>query len=130
MKRKIIGFGCACILATMMTMTALAVATASFNSVLPAYQGDTEVSTVKRATTSPTWQINISSIGTGTNAVCAWTELTDGYNLSSPYVQVSKGIKIMKYDSLPNVGKNVTLNLDNPVYSSSTVAVNGEWSPN
>lgn len=128
MKKRFIGIGCICLLIFMMTASVFA-ATASFSGNLPVKQGDTEVSKVKRATSSSTWMINISKIGTGTSKVCAWTELEDGYNLSSPYKQVGTGEKSMSYTALPAIGKNVVLNLDNPVYMTSTVSVSGKWSP-
>lgn len=53
-------------------------------------------------------------------------------NLSDPYNQVraNNNYQTVSYSSTPNTGTNVILNLDNPVQSSSTVSVSGEWTPN
>ncbi len=66
-----------------------------------------------------------------TNTVCAWTEGSLGNNYSSTYVQVGVGNHTMAYDlSVPSVGDNVVLNMDNPVMTSDVVGVKGDWSPN
>ena len=116
-----------------MSITAMA-ATADFTGNLPEKQGDTEISTVGRQDASVDhFTITISSLGSGTSSVRAWTEGSAGGNYSSPYNEASNGkttnIKYYEND-LPKQGKNVTLNLDNPVYMSTTVYVSGSWTPN
>ena len=107
-------------------------ATANFSGTLPANQGDTEVSTVAKANNvDQFFSIKVSSLGGNGSAVRAWTESSVGANYSSPYNQANKGVTTwIYYSSVPGKGKNVTLNLDNPVYTSSTVSVSGSWSPN
>lgn len=107
-------------------------ATTTFSGSLPANQGDTEISKVRKAnSTTKYFTITISSIGKGTNKVCAWTEGSWGGNYSSPYNQVGIGTKSFSYykNDYPKKGDNVILNLDNPVYMSSTVSVSGSWNP-
>ena len=107
-------------------------ATANFSGTLPANQGDTEVSTVAKANNvDQFFSIKVSSLGGIVSAVRAWTEYSVGADYSIPYNQANKGVTTwIYYSSVPGKGKNVTLNLDNPVYTSSTVSVSGSWSPN
>ncbi|MEK5033167.1 hypothetical protein MKY96_17050 [Paenibacillus sp. FSL R7-0302] len=109
-------------------------ATATFSGTLPSNQGDTEISTVSRANEWNVVQyfsIKITSLGSGYSSVRAWTENSTGINLSSPYTEVTLNNQAtVSYDSYPAKGLNVTLNLDNPVYTSSSVSVGGNWSPN
>jgi len=121
--------------AMMMIMATTAyAATATFSGILPAYQGDTEVSTVARAHDSTSYKyftITITSLGTGYDSVRAWTENTLGGNLSDPFKQVSKNVQTnVYYTTVPSMGTNVVLNLDNPVYTSESVSVGGTWTPN
>lgn len=109
----------------------------SFSAILPAYQGDVEVSTVARSNSSNSvkyFSIKLTSIDQGYTHVRAWTEKTLGANLSDPYNQVradNSWWTVNYYaDKEPSKGDNVTLNLDNPVYTSATVNVAGEWTPN
>lgn len=114
-----------------LSMSALA-ANTKFTADLPKYQMDTEVSTVRKAKDTSYFTITISTIGAGTNAVCAWTEgdLT-GLNYSSPYNQVERGTENIDYALLqPKPNENVVLNLDNPVSLNYTVYVTGSWDPN
>lgn len=107
-------------------------ATANFSGTLPANQGDTEVSTVAKANnTDQFFSIKVNTLGGTGSAVRAWTESSAGSNYSNPYNQANKGVTTwIYYSNIPAKGKNVTLNLDNPVYTSSTVSVTGSWSPN
>lgn len=122
----------ACVaLAICMSLSAFA-ATAPFTGYLPANQGDTEISTVRKETSTNYFSIHIYILGDATNKVCAWTEGdSTGYNYSSPYNQVEVYEPTdIKYTHVPDIGENVVLNLDNPVDISSSVIVAGEWSPN
>ena len=119
-----------CALAFGLTMTAFAAST-SFSATLPAHQGDTEVSTVRKATSTKSFSITINSIGSGTDTVCAWTEGdSTGTNYSSPYNQVGIETKSFSYTTQPEIGENVVLNLDNPVDIATSVKVTGSWTPN
>lgn len=90
-----------CALAFGLTMTAFAAST-SFSATLPAHQGDTEVSTVRKATSTKSFSITINSIGSGTDKVCAWTEGdSTGTNYSSPYNQVGIETKSFSYTTQP-----------------------------
>lgn len=129
MKKRIIGFTCACMAVLMMGMTVFA-ASANFSTYLPIHQGDKEVSTIKKESTYDYFMVNFSSIGSGTTKVCVWTEKPGGENYSSPSKQVGTGMNVVKYSTTPEVGKNVVLNMDNPVYVSYTVPVSGVWTPN
>lgn len=130
MNKKMITATLGCALALGLTMTAFA-ASANFTATLPAHQGDTEVSTVRKATEDKSFSITIDSIGSGTDKVCAWTEGdTTGTNYSSPYNQVGVETKSISYTTQPKVGENVVLNLDNPVDISTSVKVTGSWTPN
>jgi len=118
---------------SMLFATSAFAATAQFTGSLPANQGDTEVSTVARANASDVlkiFYINIKKLDTGYSAVRAWTEGSWGGNYSNPYNEAYLGQYWLDYTTTPSEGANVTLNLDNPIYTSSTVAVEGEWSPN
>ncbi|MEC0229093.1 hypothetical protein [Paenibacillus alba] len=120
---------------SMLFATSAFAATAPFSGNLPANQGDTEISTVARANNADVveyFSIKVTSLGTGYTAVRAWTEGSAGGNYSSPYteVQANSNWATPSYTSTPSKGTNITLNLDNPVYTSSSVAVAGEWSPN
>lgn len=119
-------------LAMCMSLSVFA-ATTRFTGYLPAYQGDTEISTVRKETSTAHFTIEMLVIdGTDTDKVCAWTEGdSTGYNYSSPYNQVAKGeLTDIDYSHVPDIGENVVLNLDNPVSLDHTVAVGGDWSPN
>lgn len=110
-------------------------ATAKFSGTLPSKQGDTEISTVARANDADEvkyFSVKITSIDTGYSAVRAFTEKGNGDNLSDPYTEVAANGKYatINYTTVPSSGTNVVLNLDNPVYTTSTVSVSGEWSPN
>ena len=129
MKKKIIALGIGCMMLLGMTMGVFA-ASATFSVNLPVKQGDTEVSTIKKEKTQDYFWVVINTIGSGTNKVCAWAEGDLGANLSSPTKQIAVGGHAINYTSIPNVGKRVTLNLDNPVYLTYTVAVTGSWTPN
>ena len=112
--------------------TSVFAATASFSGILPKYQGDTEVSVVRRASDNTGYfTIRVDSIQYGTNSVCAWTEGSWGGNYSNPYNQAGIGDKRnISYSTPPAKGENVILNLDNPVNVDYTVEVSGIWSPN
>lgn len=116
---------------TMCISLSVFAASTSFSAKLPANQGDTEVSTVrKESSTTDYFTITVNSIGTGTDKVCAWTEGdSTGFNYSSPYNQVGKETKNIKYSHIPDKGENVVLNLDNLVSLSYTVSVSGSWDP-
>lgn len=118
-----------CVLAFDLTMTAFAAYT-GFSATLPAHQGDTEVSTVRRASNATHFTITVDSIDNGTN-VCPWTagDSTDK-NYSSPYTQAGVETKDTSYAKLPNIGENVVLNLDNPVDLPTFVKVSSSWTPN
>ncbi len=122
-----------CTLAMCMSISVFA-ATTKFSGELPKQQGDTEISTVRRAgSTQKYFTIHVVNLDNVTNAVCAWTEGdSTGLNYSNPYVQVQKGRTTnVKYDKhVPDIGENVVLNLDNPVYLDYAVSVSGNWTPN
>lgn len=123
------------VITMILTISAIA-ATANFSGYLPANQGDTEISTVARLHDFLSYKyftIKITSLGSGYTSARAWTESGLGTNLSSPYTEVTKNVlKNISYytNYVPYPGVNVTLNLDNPVYTSSTVSVAGYWTPN
>lgn len=130
MNKKMITVPLGCVFAFGLTMTAFAVST-NFTANLPAHQGDTEVSTVRKATEEKDFSITIDSIQDGTNQVCVWTEGdSTGKNYSSPYNQVGKETKSIPYTTQPSIGENVVLNLDNPVDIETSVKVTGSWTPN
>ena len=106
-------------------------ATTEFNGKLPTYQGDIEISTVRKEASTEYFSITMTYFGSGTDKVCAWTEGdSTGYNYSSPYNQVGLESKDIDYSHVPDIGENVVLNLDNPVSVNYTVWVAGKWSPN
>lgn len=103
----------------------------SFEDVLPPNQGDTEVSTVAYAANKNNFNIIITSLSGGYTAVRAWTESSFGSNYSNPYWEMSVGGNwTVPYSSIPSLGANVTLNLDNPVSTTTTPTVKGKWTPN
>lgn len=113
-----------------LSVFAATTATASFSVELPKKQGDAEVSKVRKATETVYFTVTINSIGTGTDKVCVWTEGdSTGYNFSDPSKQVGLGPNAIFYTHVPDVGENVVLNMDNPVYLDYTVAVTGSWDP-
>ncbi len=112
-------------------------ATANFTGNLPANQGDNEISTVGRANNSNVYtyfKVKITSLDSGYTTVRAWTEkdgIFGGGNYSSPYNEADLNVnESISYDNVPSKGDNVVLNLDNPVSTSSTVSVEGNWTPN
>lgn len=121
----------ACIVLVMcMSLSAFA-ATAPFVGKLPAHQGDTEISTARKETSTGHFSITLEYIGYGTDKVCAWTEGdSTGFNYSSPYTQVGLGRTDVGYSYTPDISENVVLNLDNPVNLDYAVNVSGSWSPN
>lgn len=130
MRKKITAIALGCVLTLGLSITAFA-ASASFSATLPAHQGDTEVSTVRKATDAKNFSITIDSIGSGTDQVCAWTEGdSTGTNYSSPYNQVGIETSSVTYTKQPQIGENVVLNLDNPVDLATSVKVSGSWTPN
>ncbi|WP_289137373.1 hypothetical protein [uncultured Brevibacillus sp.] len=118
----------------MLLGTSAYAATANFEGKLPANQGDTEISTVGRTNKPDAFKyfnIKITSLDSEYTSVRAWTEGWTGSNYSNPYNEAELNvITQIAYDSVPSKGDNVTLNLDNPVYTSSSVAVKGNWNPN
>lgn len=106
----------------------------SFSVKLPADRGDVEVSTVAKSSSTDYFTIDITSMSSG-SSVCAWTESrVTGNNYSDParQIDVSAGnTNVSYYDSpSPSPGDDVVLNLDNPIFTSSTPTVSGEWTPN
>lgn len=104
----------------------------NFAVALPAHQGDIELNAIAREHDSSTYKyftITIRDIQSG-NAVRAWTETTWGSNLSKPekyaYIQTQN----MPYDTVPDAGTNVKLNMDNPKDVDVTNSVIGSWTPN
>ena len=91
-----------------------------FSANLPANRGDKEVSKAARASSNVShFSIMINLISDGYTAVRVWG-VTSPYEWAVPY-----------YDnSVPAMGTNVTLNLDNPVYTSASPTVSGKWTPN
>lgn len=108
-------------------------ATANFSATIPAKQGDTEVSTVARAggiQENQFFDITLQTLTAGYSSLRAWAEVGTGTNVSSPYQEaLVKHTTRMKYTRsvLPRV--NVTLNLDNPVYTTSKLHATGQWTP-
>ena len=106
----------------------------SFSTKLPANQGDTEVSTVARASDSVDhFNIQINSLSNGYTAVRAWAEGSWGGNYSDPYWELGVGSNWNVYyysNNIPSRGTNITLNLDNPVSTTITPSVSGKWTPN
>lgn len=96
----------------------------SFSTKLPANQGDTEVSTVARASDSVDhFNIQINSLSNGYTAVRAWAEGSWGGNYSDPYWELGVGSNWNVYyysNNIPSKGTNITLNLDNPVMAKNT----------
>lgn len=75
MKKKIVSITLSCALILGLSITAFA-ASGNFTATLPAHQGDTEVSTIRKETEAKTFSITVDSIGSGTDKVCVWTEGT------------------------------------------------------
>ena len=102
----------------------------SFSTKLPANQGDTEVSTVARASDSVDhFNIQINSLSNGYTAVRAWAEGSWGGNYSDPYWELGVGSNWNVYyysNNIPSKGTNITLNLDNPVSTTITPSVSGK----
>lgn len=134
-KLGVIALGAILLMATS-TMVYAASAWDSFSVNLPANQGDKEVSKVTRGSSDIShFSILISSIGGGYTAVHAWCETGLGGNVSNPFYQLGVTSPyewaVPYYDGKsPSMGTNVTLNLDNPVYTSATPSVSGRWTPN
>lgn len=104
-----------------------------FSGTIKANQADTEISTVKRATDKNYFQVEIVFYGNTQTYVNAWAEKDDlwGTNLSSPSIGVQIATeKSIVYNTIPNTGVNVTLNLDNPVKESAAYTIEGNWTPN
>lgn len=118
----------------MLFATSAFAATANFSGNLPPKQGDTEISKVARLNNSNVYKyftIKITSLGSGYTSVRAWTEGALGSNYSSPYEEANLNVsRSISYDFVPIQGANVTLNLDNPVYTTTSVSVSGNWTPN
>lgn len=118
---------------TLLLGTTVFAASANFSGNLPPNQGDTQVSTVARASSDVKhFTISITKLGSG-NAIRAWTEGGLGDNYSDPYNQVpfSGTYNVLYYtNKIPGKGQNTTLNLDNPINTSASVPVGGNWSPN
>ena len=130
MKRKFLSILLSCALVLSLSITAFAAST-SFSATIPAHQGDTEVSKVRKETNEGSFSITVDFLSTGTDKICAWTEGdSTGTNYSSPYNQVGKETKSFDYTNQPKIGENVVLNLDNPVDSSLAATARGSWTPN
>lgn len=134
--KKLLGGALAVAAVMTMSLTAFAASTVAwddFSATLPKNQGDTEVSTVARsnsASTEKNFTVNITSMPSGYTAVRAWTEKPAGANYSNPYKQIGSGESDVSYSTTPAQGKNVVLNLDNPVKTTKTPTVKGKWTPN
>lgn len=118
-----------CLSLMCLSATAFA-ATSTFSSTLKAKQKDTEVSTIRKATDTQSFKVTITDIGKDESALCVWTEGDLGKNFSSPYNQMGVETKSFDYTKTARIGKNITLNIDNPVYRTYAVPVVGEWTPN
>lgn len=130
MKRKFLSIILSCALVLGLSVTAFAAST-KFSATIPAHQGDTEVSTVRKETSKESFSITVDFLSTGTDKICAWTEGdSTGINYSSPYNQVGIETKSFNYTRQPDIGENVVLNLDNPVDSSLAATASGSWTPN
>lgn len=105
----------------------------NFNFDLPTYSADYETGLIGRVNTTTTKKYFTVTVSTlGTSAVRVWTEDRYGYNFSGPYKNsIATGTYNCSYDiAVPNQGENVKLNLDNPVYTSTTPRITGKWTPN
>ena len=67
-EEKIISITLSCAVVLGLSITAFA-ASGDFAATLPAHQGDTEVSTIRKETEAKNFSITIDSIGTGTDKV-------------------------------------------------------------
>jgi hypothetical protein len=132
LKKKILASVFAVALATSVLSISAFAASDTINDLLPPNQGDTEVSTVAReSSTVGYFTITIDSISGGYTSVRAWTEVgLFGNNCSSTNKSVGVGTTNCPYSDIPQAGENVTLNLDNPVYTTDTPRVIGSWTPN
>jgi hypothetical protein len=136
-KKAIVSLMLVCVVTLALTLSAYALAWGTFNNhTIPANQGDTEVSTVKRdnnATTVKHFTISITGLTNGYTAICAWTETPTGSNYSNPGNQISLATNqnVDYYSTnVPGKGDNVVLNFDNPVYTSTAISTSGTWTPN
>lgn len=109
-------------------------ATDTFSISLPAQQGDTELPAVKKTTSSEIFWVFLDSVGTASDtftSVMAWTESPMGVNYSDPTHEVDEGTSTaIAYNNTPAIGKNVVLNMDNPIYTTLSPVAVGEWTPN
>lgn len=105
-------------------------AVASFSGKLPAHQSDEEISTVRKATTKAYFTVNMSKIGNSISRVNAWTESRWlGINYSNPFQQIGMASTDIDYDTVPDVGDDVVLNMDNPADVDYEISVAGQWTP-
>ena len=132
MNKKLIGLSLAIVVCLSLSISAFALPYGC-TGILPAKQGDEEISTVTKETNADTWLVEVSVTDTEyeVQRVHAWTERGLDVNCSSPSRTISVGKEaVMDYDRIvPSVGENVTLNVDNPSYVSYTVEIEGSWSP-
>lgn len=133
--RKIFAIVLSVALIMAMSITAFATANADqtdFAVNLPIFSNNKEVGKIAKADNSTDhFTISISSISMEFTKVRAWTEKPVGTNYSDPYEQIGVGDnQEMDYTTTPKKGDQVVLNLDNPVYSTSSPTVIGSWTPN
>ena len=113
-----------------MKNTAAVSAWGNFTVNLPKNQGDAEVSAIAYGGGNY-MTVNITSISSGYTAVRAWAEKPSGTNLTN--VNRLVGLysnNLCTYFTKQTVGKNVVLNLDNPVHTTAEPTVKGKWTPN
>ena len=104
-----------------------------FTISLPTAQGDYELPRVQKTSTITCFSVKITDIGTTSDdydTVMVWTEKPSGDNYSSATYEAGLGKSNPPYDEqVPEVGDNVVLNMDNPIYTTDTPVVSGEWTP-
>lgn len=129
-KAIIVSIVSVCVIMMSLQLSVFAANSGPLTVYLPGHQGDIEVSTIARASNSNTFNVNITFIGLGTDKIRAWTEGPLGKNFSNVYTQIGVGNHSLTYTTVPAVGTNVTLNMDNPVYLEYSVHVDFSWTPN
>lgn len=113
---------------------AASTATDHFSISLPVQQEDYELPAVKKTNSSKRYFcVDIESIGDADDTystVMVWTESEAGINFSPSDYEMGEELDCINYSTTPSVGTNVVLNMDNPIYTTNTPLVVGDWTPN
>lgn len=101
---------------------------ASWSTNLDRWSGTDEVSTLLKSTSTATYYMSVSSVGSTYDCVEHWIETTAGSNRSDH--KITKEGSDASPTSTALKGDEIVLNVKNPVNIHVEVTASGSWTPN